>query len=171
MADQAQRRQSNCRSHASYLAILAFDDGDFQPTRRNRPANADRWIARPDFAWFLDEIDRAGKGYEVAEGDAATQAREVFGSWRALDLRPVTLFEFAGRMGDGMLQSALRGKQEQALTVGIEPSRWINVGQLDVIGKGRMPVMRRKLAYHPKRLVEGDEPWCCATRRQIYGHK
>ena len=79
MADQSQRRESDCRSHASNLAILALDDGDLRPTRRNRPAGADRRIARPDFTWFLDENDRAGKGYEVVEGDDATQAPEVSG--------------------------------------------------------------------------------------------
>ena len=128
MADQPQGRESDRRSQASHLAILSLDDDDFQPTRRNCPAKADWRIARPDRTWFLDVLDLAGTGQEVPEVDAATQARQIFRSWRALDLRSIALFKFACRMGDRMSQGVLRGEKERALAVGIEPPRRIYAG-------------------------------------------
>ena len=70
-ADEAQGGVADLGGHAPHLAVFAFAEDDFEPTRRDAGAVADRRGTRPESLGLFDAAHVGGAGDEVAEVDAA----------------------------------------------------------------------------------------------------
>ena len=75
----------------------------------------------------------------------------------SFDLDPVGFLQFTARMGNSVLQCAIRGQEQQALAVGIETPGRIDIGHFDEVSETRVLGMPGKLAHGAKWLIEGDQ--------------
>lgn len=109
-AYQTQGRVTHGCGHAPHLTVTTLGDSEFDPGGRDVAANADGWIARPQFR-LRNESDFRRACAAVVEHDAIAQLFERFRGWRAFDLCPIGLGQFVFRVRDPCLQRAIVGEQ------------------------------------------------------------
>ena len=67
-ADEPQRGESDGGGHVSHLPVLAFDEGELDPTGGDVGAIADGWHALPEVLWRFDDLRLAGLGAVAFDG-------------------------------------------------------------------------------------------------------
>jgi eukaryotic-like serine/threonine-protein kinase len=156
-ADEAERRKSDGRGHASDLAIAPLVHDELDPPIGNGLAHADRWIARRQGRRGREDARFGGPRHVVPDLDAVSKGLEIGIARHPLDLSPVRLGVLEPGIAQPVLQRPVVGEEQQPLAVGIESPRRTDPRRQAEIGQRTPASLGRELAQHAPRLVEGDQ--------------
>ena len=149
---------SNRSGHTPDLAILAFDQNEFEPDVRNIFPKADGRVTRWNFRLRLQNSGGARERFILLDGHPFGEMSQCLGTGDALDLRPIRSFVALLRVQEPFTKSGFIAQQEQTFGVGIEPAERIDRSWKTEFGQSAVGrTIRRELREHPVWFVEGEQ--------------
>jgi len=118
-AHQSQGRVTHGRGHAPHLTVASLGDNEFGPGGRDFFADADRWIAWPQF-WLRNEAYFRRARTAIVELHTMAQSIQCLSIRHTFDLNPISLGQFVFRFGNAGLQWSVVSEQQQSLAVVVE---------------------------------------------------
>jgi hypothetical protein len=157
-ADEAEGGEADGGGHAADLAVLAFDEGEFEPGGGDGLALADGWDAGR-MGWHgIEHAGLAGERREVGKLDAAAELFEGGFSGDAFDLGVVGAFVGVLWLKQEFIPAGFIAEEKEAFGVGIEASHGIDVFWETEFGEHAVGgVLLGELGEDAVWLVEGEE--------------
>ena len=115
--------------HSTDLAILAFDKFEREPAVWHGFAETNRWIARRDRGYWVQQSRDTRKRFEFAEIETSFHFAERGGRRDAFHLGPVFSTMSVLRIEQLRIEPGLVAQEQQAFRIGVESAQRVDVAR------------------------------------------
>lgn len=140
-------------AHASYLAIAALADRQFDPAGGDILALADGGLSIPNTG-VINFTRTGGKRGAIFQRNAFCQALKCQFCCLTLNLCEVGFFQLEAGVTDFCLEGTVIGKQQQAFGVPVQAASGVDVGNVQVVSESGVAIGSGELAEHAKGFVK-----------------
>lgn len=110
----------------------------------------------PNVRWFND-MNLGGSRQPIFQNDSFSKLLQSLIIWYSFNLDPIGLWKFMLRIADQVLCVTGVRQDNEAFTLIVQPTSWVDIFNWDVIGQGRSLFRICKLTQNLIRFVEQDK--------------